>query len=555
MNKWIFTPILILPFLIIQPAFASIIIFEQSNLEIQQGEEKILSFSILGEKKELAIGEPNNLPAGLTLSIIEDEVSSISGLIQVSVEKDSLPGETMIKLLHGDEVYFLNITVLPKQAELYFYFIALAIALFLIILVATKTHLPPIKSFHLFQKTHLSLIILIIISTITIIPAFGISSTLNITVTDENNSIIERATVVLFDPDYNYLFSMDTDSNGIASFVNLEEDSYIYEVYFQKPNLQGEFWGSGIIILEKNIVEFVFTRTTPKIINVNSSYIDEQSKIIIASSILNPGPYETNIIVNLLLDRDQSTPFDETKKSGIITIAPNSIETYEFNVDLNEAGAYYSSIYLSLSNSEKTITDQTPWSNAANISGSISIKAKDTEKETQTSFFLFDTSYNLIDHKSAKESNIIQWNNLFPTNYIIETYHKPSTSLDLIEFWGAITTQISENTIDFKQMSPNIENIKLNKDGDLQIVTVTVVNQEGYAKQVKVSIIIDSDKKLPFDGFQESDTTILDSDEEMKFAFSINNNIFSKGQIYVLVQTVYNNNFIITDQIDWIKLK
>lgn len=59
----------------IQPASASIIIFEKPELSVPQGEERTVAFSILGEEKKLTIGELEGLPDGLDISITKDQVS------------------------------------------------------------------------------------------------------------------------------------------------------------------------------------------------------------------------------------------------------------------------------------------------------------------------------------------------------------------------------------------------------------------------------------------------------------------------------------------------
>lgn len=461
----------------------------------------------------------------------------------------------MIKVLHGDEIYLLPVIVLPAQRGLDLYLLSAAAVISLIILVIIRYRLSSKKPSYQLQKTAFSIVLLLAVSTVAIIPAYGEPRTVNVKVEDDIGNSIEGANVSLFDSGYNYLFSLRTDSEGVASFMNLEEGDYIYEIYFQESDLKGEFWGSGTLTVDNDLTEVLFKRTTPRVVSVETQDIDENDKMNIVVEMLTPGPSEAKVMVNLLLDRDQVQPYDMTKKSKSITIASNSIEAYEFKVELKEPGAYYLSVYLSVSGSKNIVTDQTPWSSAADISGSIAIQAKNAGGKTQTFFVLFNSTYIFLEYKSADGSKKVQWDDLAPLNYIVEIYHRPATSLDLIEFWGAFTAQVSKKTLKFEQVSPTIDEVRSKKDGGSKMVIVTVKNKESYAKQIKVSLIIDSDKEAPFDGFQETEVTVLDSNGEMAFTFAIDGDTFPKGQVYIFVQSVYNNNYLVTDQQDWFKLK
>ena len=72
-------------------------------------------------------------------------------------------------------------------------------------------------------------------------------------------------------------------------------------------------------------------------------------------------------------------------------------------------------------------------------------------------------------------------------------------------------------------------------------------NNENYEKQVKVSLISDSDGQAPFNQYQESEQIRLAPGESKEIKF----NIAEKNQTgtqYIVLQTLYNNKYLITDQ-------
>lgn len=508
----------------------------------------MVGFDVLGEQKTLGVERPDKLPDGLDVSMVTGEKGR--GVLNISAESTTPEGEAIIGVLNGDEVYFLRINVLQAQGGIDPLLMIASAAAPIIIIALFLKHRSSIKKMERLQKPLLSLILLATIVAPMIAPVYAASPSLNVKVEDGDGNTVSGASVMLFDSDYHYLASSNTGSDGVARLQNLRSGLYMFEVYYQKPGLNGEFWGSGTATLGKEPVDLVFKRAMSRVVSVNvetQPTEDNGRSMDVAVEVNNPSYLQKEIAVNLLTDRDQSEPF-ESKTSETITIASGSTVTQRFRVKIDESGVHYYSIYLQLTSSKKKIIiDQTPWSKATEIPGAISIRARDAAGDTQTFFALFDEHYNYLQNGNTDGTHSAEWDNLNPAKYIIEAYHDPKAPLNLIEFWGTVTAQPSQKTIVFKQTSPTITTVKVDTNHGKQTVTTNVKNNENYEKQVKVSLISDSDGQAPFNQYQESEQIRLAPGESKEIKFNIAEKT-QTGTQYIVLQTLYNNKYLITDQ-------
>ena len=508
----------------------------------------MVDFDVLGEQKTLGVERPDKLPDGLDVSVVTGEKGR--GVLNIFAGSTTPEGEAIVGVLHGDEVYFLRINVLRAQGGVDPLLMVASAAAPITIFALFLKHRSSIKKAERLQKPLLSLILLATIVAPMIAPVYAASPNLNLKVEDGDGNIISGASVILFDSDYHYLISSNTGSDGTARLRNIRSGLYMFEVYYQEPGLNGEFWGSGTATLGKESVDLVFKRAMPRVVSVNvetQPTEDNGRSIDVAVEVNNPSYSQREIAVNLLIDRDQSEPF-ESKTSETITIASGSTVTQRFRVKIDEPGVHYYSIYLQLTSSKKKIiTDQTPWSNAAEIPGAISIRARDAAGDTQTFFALFDEHYNYLQNGKTDGTHSAEWDNLNPAKYIIEAYHDPKAPLNLIEFWGTVTAQPSQKTLVFEQTSPTITTVKVDTNHGKQTVTTNVKNNENYEKQVKVSLISDSDGQAPFNQYQESEPIRLAPGESKEIKFNIAEKT-QTGTQYIVLQTLYNNKYLITDQ-------
>jgi len=188
-----------------------------------------------------------------------------------------------------------------------------------------------------------------------------------------------NSNVKLYDNSWNYLDQVNTNANGIATFINRVYGSYFVKAY-HIPNpstiFGSEYWGSKSITHNSSNTLTILQRLMPYCYdikafdNATNTEITGQSVALGTSVkfkvyVRNPNTVANQVKARVVIDRNQQTAYDFDSTSQSVTInGNNSTNIFEFNYTPTALGSYSATI-ASLTNIEGTYlcTDGWIWLN------------------------------------------------------------------------------------------------------------------------------------------------------------------------------------------------
>lgn len=205
-----------------------------------------------------------------------------------------------------------------------------------------------------------------------------VTSDLTLTVKNIDGATRSNAKIILYNSSYNELSTLTTNSSGQATFSNLSNGDYNYEIYYtptttNPPVSNEEFWGSGTVTINNSSKSVSFTRIQPYIssapmfdpIELNTG--QQTSGTFIVKNAL--GYSSDNTYVKVWIDRNTTSPWDYVISTTAKSFATGTSSTFPFNVTPTNSGSYncYAFVYNNV-NGKPVITDQYNWVQAFNVS-------------------------------------------------------------------------------------------------------------------------------------------------------------------------------------------
>ena len=163
---------------------------------------------------------------------------------------------------------------------------------------------------------------------------------------------------------------------------------------------------------------------------------------------------------------------------------------------------------------------------------------------------LYDSSWNYlgwkeVEYEGGEKSVSIMLEGLEPGKYFVETYHVPNGGLREWEFWGSEEVEVRGYTkLVFRRHSQTILRVVA-----VGKVEVTVANLEKYPVLTKVEVILDRDRKPPYDYRIASPPKLIKGGGTARFSL----NAYCDGvyYAYVVAYSKYYKEFVPTDQSGW----
>ncbi|MBC8526625.1 MAG: DPP IV N-terminal domain-containing protein [Candidatus Cloacimonetes bacterium] len=239
---------------------------------------------------------------------------------------------------------------------------------------------------------------------------------LDVYVYNINENTVSGATVKLYDEDWNYLESDDTNSSGRADFDDLSYGTYNYEVYYDSD--ETEFWGSDedFEINSSNVTRY-FTRNWPYLFDHSFSPTSPNigEEVTVDIIVKNNLSYSRSVKVELWVDRNQSSPWDFHETSSAQTVYGGSTRTFTFSMTPSSSGTYYWKSHIKTYNDGAgtyIVTDTYPWSDAFTVS-SPPLPELDgiIAFHTYSGFFNYDGIIHILDlsNYSTTDLNFSDW--------------------------------------------------------------------------------------------------------------------------------------------------
>ena len=217
--------------------------------------------------------------------------------------------------------------------------------------------------------------------------AIAAAATYNLTITANNINGAARsnAEVILYNADNIELTRIIANSSGQATFSDLENGTYNYEVYYT-PSLTSvpvannkEFWGSGTITISGSAGSETFTRNAPYIsvgptFNPVNLSIGQQSSG--SFTVKNTLPYPADSYIAVWVDRDKLSAWDYSSNNSANAkpISVGGTTAFPFNVTPTNDGSYscYAFVYSKI-NGTYMITDQYNWAQVFTVAPNTTI--------------------------------------------------------------------------------------------------------------------------------------------------------------------------------------
>jgi|GEM_PF-3578711 len=185
-------------------------------------------------------------------------------------------------------------------------------------------------------------------------------ATINVTVKKQDEiTTVSGAQVKLYTSSWSPVDSKYTNGSGVATFTGLTNGTYNFEVWYN-----GEFWGNppSQTVSGSNTYNISFSRYMPygESVNLtsNKTTYNLGEQVTITVWVKNKATYSNDVKVELILDRDKSTPYDYDSTSSVQTISGGGTKDFVFNFTPSQGGTYYRAIKVySKVNSNYVLTD------------------------------------------------------------------------------------------------------------------------------------------------------------------------------------------------------
>ena len=392
---------------------------------------------------------------------------------------------------------------------------------------------------------------------------------LYVDVKNVNGQYVVGASVKLFDDNWNYEDTENTNSYGKATFDDIDYGTYNYEVYYTGDTL--EFWGSDEnFTLSSSTLQRVFTRNWPYRHTDNLAsitYVDWGSQANVEVTVKNNLSFSRDVKVELFIDKDKSGNTDFYQLSSSQSVGGGNTKKYTFNVNLSDTGTYYYKLRIHSFNSGSNkyrITDSYFWQNAFKIvplNGQLDVEVRNVNSSpvsNATVKLYYNDFGNLIASGTTNTNGKRSFNLDKTGEYKFEVFYQGDT----LEYWGykdpiGITTS-NTKTIVFTRDWPyryddnlaSISNIYL---GESLSIEVEAKNPLTFSRDVKIELWVDRNKSSGWDYYNLSSLQSINSKGTKKFTFILND--LELGDYYYKLRVHSysdgSNSYIITDSKLW----
>jgi hypothetical protein len=374
-----------------------------------------------------------------------------------------------------------------------------------------------------------------------------------VTVKNKGGSTFSGAIVKRYNPSgENYIDQKFTDLNGNATWSSITEGVYYLKACYQGMFFGEEFWASDTTSVGMNI-------TTNKVLQRNYPYMESISwylEIIIDRNdsngeLLKPGiagndfnqiqPGTTvlaeitvrnclstsqNVQVRVILDRDQSGPYDLDQTSSEQTILYGGTQTFVLAFTPTELGQWYRAfqVITKLGNGTKVTSDAGDWELGWIVeqpTGNLVVNVKNISGNAPPNTIVkrYNESGSYIDQKVADGSGKVTWNSLPHGIYNLSASYSGTFFGE--EFWANDSTFVSEGITTNKILQRNYPFIlysacydsatgaSIRPSDQIEIGTpvraqIAVKNSVSASLVVKVRLLLDQSQSSPFDSDQTS---------------------------------------------------
>ena len=378
-------------------------------------------------------------------------------------------------------------------------------------------------------------------------------------------SIGNNGIVVLYDKNWNLLFSKQT-TDGIAIFSGLETGTfYYYEVYNESPIVE-EFWGGAKVRIDSLKNEETFVRSMPYVKEVevtdssgnplNGRCVSPGEEVTFRITIArNKVSYPVDSILNFYLDKDKAGVIDFFK-SKRLTLKKNE-ETVSFNVSPQKEGLYYYKLALkSAVGAEDSFvwTDSWMWVEGLCVEKSsynLHIKVKGDFKKGK--IIVFDEDYNPLGiEKAFSKGEEVIFKNLEKGVYYYEVY------VDGGKYWGNKKVELNSDVYDtFTKRTPSIENVffydskgNLLKTGCIvpsETVKLVIEVERNKGEGTVTKVKIDRDKEEPYDFYFKRTEKFLGQQQKLVFYITPE----KRGNYFYNVELYDYSGNALVDRRDW----
>lgn len=174
-------------------------------------------------------------------------------------------------------------------------------------------------------------------------------------------------TVKLWSGNYaSYIGSSNINSSSQVLWSGLTAGSYTVEVN-HVPGLglnETELWGASVYTVQAGTISsYTYTRHTQWIADFPEKTATQGQSVTMTIKLQNGESYFVNARIRLILDRDQSAPYDFDQTSTTSSIPTGGTSgNYNFNFTPSASGTYYAyAVIQGYYNSQYSTTDQLPW--------------------------------------------------------------------------------------------------------------------------------------------------------------------------------------------------
>lgn len=314
---------------------------------------------------------------------------------------------------------------------------------------------------------------------------------LNVTVRNQNGTVIAGATVWRYTTLWSPIDSRTTGSSGVASWTGINTGTYNLEAYYN-----GEYWVNGSATVSSGATtNATLQRNEPYAFDfkVYSGSTDVTGGSVPLGTALryeirvrNSSPVARTNRIRFRADRDQNSPYDypESISSSQRIGSGGGTATFTFNHTPSFTGTYYRSFETeTLVNTTYVKTDSWPWGTAVTVtptSGTIRLTVNSLSGSTlavseMNAVILFTSTGSEVSRKQPPGSNPMDFTNVNFGNYYIDVY-----------CWDMLTKRYS-----FSHRSPSTA-IAPHQDTQKRPLKVTVYYAGGTIPYPGASVYLDS---------------------------------------------------------------
>ena len=314
-------------------------------------------------------------------------------------------------------------------------------------------------------------------------------------------------------------------------FNNIPTGSYTCEAYYTGTFFGEEYWGDGgpVNVNSGQTTNLEINRIYPYVESVNitpSGTIEPGTQVTVQIVVRNRVSQTLNARVRLLLDRNQSPPYDSDQTSSLLSIGSNSTRTYTFTYTPTQTGTYYRAfeVITRLLNGSDIRTDAWPWAQAFVVqqqTGNLCVTVRNANGSTVSGARVVRYPGNV----SVYTPNC--FNNIPTGSYTCEAYYTGTFFGE--EYWGEggpVNVNSGQTTnLEINRIYPYVENVTITPSGTIEPgtqvqVQIVVRNRVSQTLSARVRLLIDRDQSPPYDSDQTSSLLSIGSNSTRTYTFT-----------------------------------